>query len=474
MSNLDEPSSNVPSLTVSTSAKEGRSASVGLALIVLCVLVHLGFGVWQYQYFRTIELESQVVSIKLGVDRLAIAHDLRLNQVASVDAFIARLERSSDISNAYLFDLVDLIGEETVLANSTQIYQLHKTLVESPALASLMDDAQLLSSEWLTGVMQPENALVRSAFQVYDKNQQRGVLIVSLDVQRELERARKTALVVFLASSVALLFIVLLLALWWRQRRQHLTPEQMAMDHQIARLEELLGQARHHQKSMRTASSHAVQLNEQFLRKVGSDLHDGPAQSVSYAILRLREYQQTFIEQQVGAEHFAIVESLEGALKEIRGISKGLVLPELENHSLQQCIHKVVTLNRTLHRNIEIDEHYVDLPLEIDLGVKICVYRFVQEGLNNASRHGQATRCRVVASYQDQILTVSLKDDGMGFRVSKLGSETNRLGIVGLRDRIESIGGKFNINSVLGVGTALKLTISLAEHEEQAEFSTLT
>ncbi|MEO0367953.1 MAG: ATP-binding protein, partial [Pseudomonadota bacterium] len=168
----------------------------------------------------------------------------------------------------------------------------------------------------------------------------------------------------------------------------------------------------------------------------------------------------------IGHEYFSVIESLEQALEEIRGISKGLVLPELENLSLEKCIRKVVVLHRSKVRNLEIEEFYAELAQPVDLSIKICAYRFVQEALNNATRHGQAKRCKVKAELIDGVLTVSVKDDGMGFRVSKLQSDNNRLGLLGLRDRVESIGGKFSINSVLGVGTALKLSFSLPENDK--------
>jgi signal transduction histidine kinase len=51
----------------------------------------------------------------------------------------------------------------------------------------------------------------------------------------------------------------------------------------------------------------------------------------------------------------------------------------------------------------------------------------------------------------------------MGFKVSKLTTEDGRLGVIGLKDRIESLRGEFKFNSVLGIGTALKLLITLPE-----------
>jgi len=53
-----------------------------------------------------------------------------------------------------------------------------------------------------------------------------------------------------------------------------------------------------------------------------------------------------------------------------------------------------------------------------------------------------------------------LKDNGKGFRTSLLEKDSRHLGLIGLKDRIESIGGSFTINSELGVGTAIKFTVS--------------
>ena len=116
--------------------------------------------------------------------------------------------------------------------------------------------------------------------------------------------------------------------------------------------------------------------------------------------------------------------------------------------TLEQCMRKVITIH-SVQSNAEVTQDYIDMPDEVPLPIKICAYRFVQEGLNNAEQHGKAEKCKLNVRVTKGVLQVSLKDNGIGFRKSLLNSDSVHLGLIGLKDRIESIGGTFNINSCL-------------------------
>ncbi len=256
--------------------------------------------------------------------------------------------------------------------------------------------------------------------------------------------------------------LLLFFALFYNFQRglQTIESQEKTLNQQISRLSNLLSINKSMQKSMKTASSRAVEMNEQFLRRVGSDLHDGPAQSLGYAILRLNKISDQEESKGLGVEFHAVRDALDNSLEEIRGISSGLVLPELEHMTLEEALNKIVK-RHAKNSPTEVTEYYTDLPDEIPLPIKITAYRFVQEGLNNAHRHGQAEKCRVTALVKNDLLHLSLKDNGMGFRKSQLSTEGGHLGLMGLKDRVESLGGRFSINSELGVGTAIKVTIAL-------------
>ena len=91
---------------------------------------------------------------------------------------------------------------------------------------------------------------------------------------------------------------------------------------------------------------------------------------------------------------------------------------------------------------------------------RICVYRFVQEGLNNASQHAAGAAVHVAAAFSGGNLCVTVTDEGPGFDVTHVGVEG--LGLAGLRERVASLGGDFLVESS-PAGTRLTLTLNVAK-----------
>lgn len=293
-------------------------------------------------------------------------------------------------------------------------------------------------------------------------NNNKSVIKLAVDMRGELSLARGLAGQLLLILTISTVLLFLLLFYIFRRGIHTINEQEERLNDQIARLSKLLTANKDMQRSMKTASARAVELNEQFLRRVGADLHDGPAQMIGFAVLRLAQVNKQEVAKQFGHEFHAVRQALDESLEEIRGISSGLVLPELEHMSLEECLRKVVVLHGS-KSDAEVAQYYQDLPNNIPLPIKITAYRFTQEGLNNAHRHGKATKCRLNAFVKGDVLHLSLKDNGTGFRKSTLSPSGGHLGLMGLKDRVESLGGRFSINSELGVGTALKLSISLRD-----------
>lgn len=97
---------------------------------------------------------------------------------------------------------------------------------------------------------------------------------------------------------------------------------------------------------------------------------------------------------------------------------------------------------------------------EIPVAVKICVYRFIQEGLNNGWRHAEGKAQRVVLRLLGEEITVIVQDAGQGFKAEN--ASFLGLGLSGLRERVESLGGKFEINSSFA-GTTLTLFLNIQD-----------
>lgn len=219
---------------------------------------------------------------------------------------------------------------------------------------------------------------------------------------------------------------------------------------------------------VRRAARRGAALNERFLRRISAELHDGPAQDLGVALLRLEQLQpKTESVSGNGNAHsnghadFRLIKtSLLHALQEIRAISAGLGLPELENVSLAEAVTRAV---RTHERRTGTDVTLTLSPLPdyALLSVKITVYRIVQEALTNAYRHANGSDQRVQVSFARHQLNVIVSDGGPGFDNTQAAEWDEHLGLVGMRERVESLGGVFRIESQAGQGTRVMAYLPL-------------
>jgi signal transduction histidine kinase len=204
-----------------------------------------------------------------------------------------------------------------------------------------------------------------------------------------------------------------------------------------------------------SAAARAAAQTERTLRQVGADLHDGPAQYLGLAALRLERALPATGEGQAEAE--AIRGALTSALAEIRGISRGLALPDLDRLTLAEAVHRAVEA----HPRPGIPIAWTG-PADPGLGpsARICVYRFLQETLSNAARHAPDAPVEVAVAVGDTV-TVTVRDRGPGFDPTSIAVRPDGgQGLAGLRDRAESIGGEIDIDSS-GAGTTLRLRLPL-------------
>ncbi|MNL40826.1 Sensor histidine kinase LiaS [compost metagenome] len=99
-------------------------------------------------------------------------------------------------------------------------------------------------------------------------------------------------------------------------------------------------------------------------------------------------------------------------------------------------------------------------PVDTSLSAKICIYRFVQEALNNAYRHAGGVGQRVSQWVTGDYVTIEVGDNGPGFDPDRV--KPTGLGLEGLRERIESLGGTFEVEAAAS-GTVVRMTISSEE-----------
>lgn len=265
------------------------------------------------------------------------------------------------------------------------------------------------------------------------------------------------------AAIMGLLFVIVREASNVIENQRTKLATQLATAQQMAELNERLRNAADR------ARMEASTSNENLLNRIGSDIHDGPIQLLSLLILRLGDKPGG---RTAGSPlSYAQAESVDGdlspsalagqVLSELRELSAGLVLPELESMSLKAALHLAVERHARATATL-VDANYSALPEGVGQPLKVCLYRVVQEGLNNAFRHGAAREQRVNASADEKFITIIVSDKGPGLKNETASSAmTKSIGLYGIRNRVEAFGGSLEVRARHRSGTKLVAVIPL-------------
>ena len=264
--------------------------------------------------------------------------------------------------------------------------------------------------------------------------------------------------------AVALVTLLMLSILFSIVRKGSWTiqSQQQALRARIGELSRLLRQNEELRRRIDDSVRSSVETNDLMLRRVGSELHDGPAQLISLALLRLDALRPSPAGRASLEDFGRIHSALSDSLAEIRNISAGLALPELGVVSPADAI-RIAVRNHEKRTGTEVKCSVDELP-ELPIGVKAGLYRVTQEGLNNAFRHAGGAGQMVSASQCNGTIQLEIADSGLGFDVESVLLGTRGLGLKGMRDRVATLGGHVDIQSAAGQGTRLTARFEIANH----------
>jgi signal transduction histidine kinase len=262
-------------------------------------------------------------------------------------------------------------------------------------------------------------------------------------------------------ACATLAFFLMLSAIVFRGSRM-IAGQSAALSARVLELSELLAQNRSLRGRIQRASERVVALNEGYLRRIGADLHDGPAQLVALAAMKLDDPALTAAnspredrEREIGA----IRSSLDDALDEIRSICGGLILPHIETAQTAELITHAARAHEQ-RTGTKVHLALSDQAPGLSASGKICIYRFVQEALGNSYRHAGGAGQAVRSTCEAGRVVVEVSDCGPGFDPQNIRREA--LGLAGLRQRVKSLGGSFAIETSER-GTTLTMALNLDE-----------
>jgi signal transduction histidine kinase len=202
------------------------------------------------------------------------------------------------------------------------------------------------------------------------------------------------------------------------------------------------------QAELTASRARIVATADETRRRIERDLHDGAQQRLVSTALQLRAAQAAVPAEleQLGTELDRVATALTSTLDELREYARGIHPAILAEGGLVPAL-------KTLARRSSVP---VVLDLDVRTGtrlperVEVTAYYVVSEALTNAAKHATASVVHVDVHAAAGVLRLAVRDDGAGGADPALGS-----GLVGLKDRVEAIGGAFTVHSPPGQGTRL-------------------
>ena len=282
------------------------------------------------------------------------------------------------------------------------------------------------------------------------------------ELRTELNRARLQSWLV--VGGVTLSMLGALFAIV-RRGSETIEVQNADLEQRVGELTELLAENRHLRERAWQASVRANESNEGFLRRLGADLHDGPAQLISAVLLRVDGGDAGPAKPDPRkAENAAFIRAvLTDALRDIRNIARGLAVPEIDALPLDAALQHAVDRHRAV-TGTRASVTLGALP-EVAPSIKLCAYRFVQEGLTTAFRHAGGIGQAVAAHMDEGDVVISVKDEGAGITEPAPTDKNRGFGLKALADRIESIGGTLQIERCPHSGTRLTARLPIAVFE---------
>ena len=250
-----------------------------------------------------------------------------------------------------------------------------------------------------------------------------------------------------------------------RQGSETILRQQDELRQRVDELSSLLDQNARLGDRIRHAAARSTALTELERRRIGSDLHDGPSQALAFALLRLdavegRADGPAGRGQADDPNLQAVRAAMEEALTDMRSIAAGLRTPELEHADPAEIVRRAVAEHerRAASRpSVNVD----GIPADAPLATKIALYRILSEALSNAARHGGSAGVEVtVTEAAGGFLSVEVADHGPGFDPT-LNPGEGHLGLAGMRERTELLGGRFVLDSAPGAGTRIRALLPL-------------
>ncbi len=222
----------------------------------------------------------------------------------------------------------------------------------------------------------------------------------------------------------------------------------------------LFEQVRSGRERLQQLSRHLVEIQENERKYIARELHDETSQSLTSLKIGLQ-----VIEQKAAGHHqlLAHVEHLKSladeTLESLHHLAVNLRPASLDHLGLVDALTGLI---QSIQQRAGIITHFktmgAERPIVMSDEMETTIYRIVQESLTNVIRHAEATHVDIILEWRHEEVVIIVEDDGIGIDMQKT-RESGHLGLIGMQERAEMLGGRLLVDSTPRVGTTLLVEI---------------
>ena len=239
-----------------------------------------------------------------------------------------------------------------------------------------------------------------------------------------------------------------------QRRTAELSEARDVLDHQAQQLRELYNLT--------------IKVQEAERNRIAHDIHDGVTQWTLGALYELEAAKVCWHDRPEAARRKVIMaqEILKGIKTEMYRVIHNLHPPLLESNGLVAAIKTYAAEYQEIN-GLPCWVEVQGTPRRLAAGQELSIYRIVQEALRNVATHAQASRVRLNLVFEPELVTVQVADNGRGFDLDQMTSHHHaHLGLVGMRERAQGIGGELTVRSAPGLGTTISLCLPVKVQQE--------
>lgn len=225
------------------------------------------------------------------------------------------------------------------------------------------------------------------------------------------------------------------------------TTEQKEYDRQMTNYQNLL----------RNSSAHLQKVIEEERNRLSRILHDSIAQNILLIKLNVNNYKKFLNSGLVEEEYYRTINILDSTLKDVRELAHNLKPLNIEELGLETVVRSMCN-NVAREGKYKYQLQFPEQPLQLPKDIEICVFRVIQESLNNMIRHAKATSFTINLFFEETALVLFISDDGIGFKPKKLLNEkyiSDGLGMMNMQESVEKLKGSFQVDSSNNSGTII-------------------